>query len=468
MSRTRLMAGASALAAVLALASCATPAVTTSGCSGACSASCCFRPRLRRHRRSRSGRAAHRGDELRHSLHQVRAQERADAAGARGRQDAHRHLPLWYHVASEERAQGPLGLRPPVRAHDVQRVGALQRRLLQGDAEDRRDQPERLHLYRPHQLLSDRAEGGAGHDPVARVRPHGPPSAARSTRPSSTSSAASSRTRSARARTSPMASCNNHIIAATYPEEHPYGHSVIGSMDDLNAAKLDDVQRLVPHLVRPGERRAGAGRRHQAGRGEGEGREVFRRNPIRSAAFASQVLGAKRPETSARSCIDRVAAAAHLQGLERARARPSGRRTAGSCAAYALGGDKNARLTKRLVHDEQIATSVNVGNGQSEIAGQFRMVVTAKPDADLAHIEAVIDEEMQQAAARPGRRRPSSRRSRCRPSPSIVASRAQRARRRLLATWETYTGNAAGWKESIKRLEAATPATVRGGCAANG
>jgi len=60
----------------------------------------------------------------------------------------------------------------------------------------------------------------------------------------------------------------------------------------------------------------------------------------------------------------------------------------------ALGGDRNSRLTKRLVHDEQVATSVNVGNPQSEIAGQFRIVVTAKPDADLAKIEAAINEEV--------------------------------------------------------------------------
>ncbi|RZJ95807.1 MAG: insulinase family protein, partial [Brevundimonas sp.] len=32
------------------------------------------------------------------------------------------------------------------------------------------------------------------------------------------------------------------ITNATYPADHPYGHSVIGSMDDLDAASLEDVQ----------------------------------------------------------------------------------------------------------------------------------------------------------------------------------------------------------------------------------
>jgi len=34
----------------------------------------------------------------------------------------------------------------------------------------------------------------------------------------------------------------NHIVDATYPDDHPYGHTVIGSMEDLNAAKMADVQ----------------------------------------------------------------------------------------------------------------------------------------------------------------------------------------------------------------------------------
>src|SRR5690606_12210688 len=40
----------------------------------------------------------------------------------------------------------------------------------------------------------------------------------------------------------PYGQVNNRMIAATYPEEHPYGHSVIGSMEDLDAASLADVQ----------------------------------------------------------------------------------------------------------------------------------------------------------------------------------------------------------------------------------
>ncbi len=37
----------------------------------------------------------------------------------------------------------------------------------------------------------------------------------------------------------------------TFPEDHPYGHTTIGSMDDLNAATLEDVQQFFRTHYRP-------------------------------------------------------------------------------------------------------------------------------------------------------------------------------------------------------------------------
>ena len=55
-------------------------------------------------------------------------------------------------------------------------------------------------------------------------------------------SAASSRTRSARATTSRSAWSNMRRAIALFPEGHPYRHSTIGSMADLDAASLEDVK----------------------------------------------------------------------------------------------------------------------------------------------------------------------------------------------------------------------------------
>lgn len=42
----------------------------------------------------------------------------------------------------------------------------------------------------------------------------------------------------------PYGDVMERLIRLTFPEQHPYGHTTIGSMDDLNAATLEDVQQF--------------------------------------------------------------------------------------------------------------------------------------------------------------------------------------------------------------------------------
>jgi zinc protease len=42
----------------------------------------------------------------------------------------------------------------------------------------------------------------------------------------------------------PYGDVMERLIALTFPADHPYGHTTIGSMDDLNAATLEDVQNF--------------------------------------------------------------------------------------------------------------------------------------------------------------------------------------------------------------------------------
>ena len=105
---------------------------------------------------------------------------------------------------------------------------------------------------------------------------------------------------------------------ASIPPSHPYSWSTIGSMDDLNAASLEDVQGVVPHLLRPEQLRAVAGRRHHAGARARAGEEVLRRHPAGAAAAPRRAVGAAaRPQHPRRDAGPR-AAGAHLSRLPRA------------------------------------------------------------------------------------------------------------------------------------------------------
>jgi zinc protease len=258
----------------------------------------------------------------------------------------------------------------------------------------------------------------------------------------------------------PYGQVNNRTIAATYPENHPYGHSVIGSMEDLNAATLEDVRDWFRTWYGPSNAvlvLAGDIKPEEA---KAKVEKFFGEIPPGPPVSHPKSWVPELAQDQREVMYDRVA----QPRIYRIWNVPELGHSDGELldhAASALGGDKNARLTKRLVHDEQIATSVIVGNGQSEIAGQFRVIVTAKPDADLAHIEAVIDEEIGKLLQTGPTQAEIDKNIVQVVSGEIRGLQSAASKAATLATWETYTGNGAAWKDSIKRLEAATPGTVR-------
>ncbi len=62
--------------------------------------------------------------------------------------------------------------------------------------------------------------------------------------------------------------------------------------------------------------------------------------------------------------------------------------------AYALGGGRSSRLYKKLVHDEQIAQSVNVNQQSLMLGSVFQIEATAKPGVKLEQLQSAIEEEL--------------------------------------------------------------------------
>ncbi len=238
----------------------------------------------------------------------------------------------------------------------------------------------------------------------------------------------------------PYGTVFNHIVKATYPEEHPYGHTVIGSMEDLNAAKLEDVRDWFRTWYGPANAvlvLAGDIKPEDA---KAKVEQYFGEIPPGPPPSHPKSWVPKLAENQREVMFDRVAAPRIYKTWNIPElGHPDGELL--DVAAYALAGDKNARITKRLVHDEEIATQVSASAGQSEIAGQFRVVVTAKPTADLDHIEKVIDEELQKLL-REGPTTAELEKLQVQNISGIVQQLGTTtAKASLLATWETYTGD---------------------------
>jgi len=256
----------------------------------------------------------------------------------------------------------------------------------------------------------------------------------------------------------------NQIVAATYPEEHPYGHTVIGSMEDLEAASMTDVQEwfrtwygpsnailVLAGDIKPEEARA----RVEAFFGEIPPGPP----PAQPKSWVPPIADGQREVMYDRVPQPRIYITWNVPQL----GHPDGELL--DHVAAALGGDRNSRLTKRLVYDEQVATSVAVANPQSEIAGQFRVVVTAKPDADLGKIEAAINEEIGRIVASGPTAAEIDRNIVQTVSGIISGLESTSSKAAQLGQWEMIADDPGAWKASLKRLEEATPASVRAAAA---
>ncbi len=183
------------------------------------------------------------------------------------------------------------------------------------------------------------------------------------------------------------------ITQATFPAHHPYSHTVIGSMADLDAAKLEDVKEWFRTYYGAANAVVVVAGDIDADTALAKVKHYFGDIPAGPPVARYDQWPAKLTESQRQSVHDRVPQARLIRvfnipgwGVQDA--------VYLDLVSDVLGAGKNSRLYKRLVYDDQIATNVTVAIDQREIAGQFRVEATARPGDDLSKVETAIDEEM--------------------------------------------------------------------------
>jgi predicted Zn-dependent peptidase len=199
----------------------------------------------------------------------------------------------------------------------------------------------------------------------------------------------------------PYGSWNERMLAGIFPPEHPYHHPTIGSMDDLDAASLEDVRGFFEMHYAPNNAVLTVV-------GDVERRQVrawveryFGRIPANPALPVElgdlslpATLGAERREV----VEDHVPLRRIYFGF-RAPMFGDPRLDALDLAGQIIAGGKGSRLHRRLVREERLAQDVAlfsmgfVGGG-SVTAGW----ATARPGVDLEQLEAAYWQELRRLA----------------------------------------------------------------------
>ena len=116
------------------------------------------------------------------------------------------------------------------------------------------------------------------------------------------------------------------LFESAYPAGHPYSWAPIGSMEDLDAATLDDVRTWFRTWYGAANAVVVVAGDVDAKRRPREGEEILRRHSARAAAHASGAVGREAHLHAARGAGGARSAGAPGQGLERAALRFARRR----------------------------------------------------------------------------------------------------------------------------------------------
>jgi zinc protease len=183
-----------------------------------------------------------------------------------------------------------------------------------------------------------------------------------------------------------------------YPANHPYSWTVIGSMEDLDAAKLDDVKEWFRTYYGAANAVVVVAGDIDTETAKEKVAKYFGDIPAGPPVARQEGWIAKRTGSQRGIIQDRVPQARiykvwNIPGWGTADADYL------NLVSDVLSSGKSSRLFKRLVYDDQIATDVSATVDLREIGGLFVIEASARPGIELARVEKAVDEELRRLLA---------------------------------------------------------------------
>ncbi|WP_158611063.1 M16 family metallopeptidase [Aurantiacibacter spongiae] len=253
------------------------------------------------------------------------------------------------------------------------------------------------------------------------------------------------------------------IAEGLLPVGHPYRHSTIGSMADLDAASLADVRSWFADNYGPNNvvlalagdiDVATAREKVQRWFGDiprGPDVEQYEADPVTLAAPVTQVMTDQVPQTV-------IYQAWTGPGMTHPDA------TALQVGMYILGGLASSRLDNELVRGEEVATSVSAYSNQQEQISFLQSQVSVKPDGDVAEARALLERETARLLAE-GPTQDELDRATTQIASGTIGSLERvggfGGKGMILAEGLLYTGDADYYREELERMAALTPADVQ-------
>ncbi|WP_440056623.1 M16 family metallopeptidase (plasmid) [Pseudoalteromonas sp. T1lg65] len=190
----------------------------------------------------------------------------------------------------------------------------------------------------------------------------------------------------------------NVMSEQSFPKGHPYSWSVIGSMEDLNAASLEDVHQWFKDYYGPNNAILILAGDIDLATAKEKAQKYF--GDIKPGKPIAQLDSwvAKRTGEKRITLQDRVPAARVVKSWNTAELGSLDNEYLDLLVSVLADG-KNSRLYKRMVHEDKVASNVIGYNYSRTLAGQVVIMADALPGHNLDKLENIIDEELNKLLA---------------------------------------------------------------------
>jgi zinc protease len=190
----------------------------------------------------------------------------------------------------------------------------------------------------------------------------------------------------------PYGQADDEIYRKLYPRSHPYHHSTIGSMNDLNAAALGDVKAWFRAWYGPNNAVLVLAGDIDLATAKAKVARYF--GDIPAGPTMPRVNAGPVQEAPTRATMtDKVPQARIYRAWSVAGFADSDLDRL-DLLAQVLGGSRSSRLDKRLLFKEKLVDSVSARVQPFELASTFYVQADVKAGGDVATVEKIIGEEL--------------------------------------------------------------------------
>jgi len=253
------------------------------------------------------------------------------------------------------------------------------------------------------------------------------------------------------------------IFETIYPYSHPYSWSVIGSMEDLNAASLEDIKEWYATYYGPNNAVLSLAGDITLDRAKELVTKYFNGIPPGPALARTDEWIPKLDRNIRDEMQDRVP----QTRIYRVWHAPSWRNTRVEhmrLLAEVLSGSKSARLDRRLVYEKELVTAISAFVWDSEIAGAFMIQATVKPGVEPAKVEKEVDAIVAELIEK-GPTAAELQRAQSRSLAEFVRNSEALGgfggRADVLAESQTFGGKPDAYLDRLEKMATATPADVQ-------